>query len=144
MGKNNKNRGNNNNNRPPRYTGNNVYALGDPIRMKRHAEEVFRDMSRGRYNLNDIVEFQNDDFIVACIKTAEEKIRTQNIYLTALNFTYARSTDPMVTALKNQHQIALNGWLQIHRVITGYSVHKDVGTLVGLFQSLSTNRELRL
>ena len=142
MGKNNKNR--NNNNRAPKYTGNNVNPLGDTYRMKRHAEEVFRDMSRGRYNFNNISEFMNDDFVNACIKCAEEKIRTQNIYLTALNYTYANSSDPMVTGLKNQHQITLSGWYQIYNTMCGFTFHKDMGTILGLCNSLSTNRELRL
>ena len=115
MGKNNKNR--NGNNRPPKYTGNNVNPLGDPYRMKRHAEETFRDMCRGRYNFNNISEFMNDDFVNACIKCAEEKIRIQNIYLTALNYTYANSSDQMVTGLKNQHQITLRAWYQIYNTI---------------------------
>lgn len=147
MGNNKPNRNKNNNRsqqKPQRYTGKNVDYMGDPGRMERHSIDVFRDMSRGKYNFNNIVEFQNRDFVMAAIRAAEKNMKRHDILVTALNFTYGSSNDPDVIAMKNQELASYNGWAFIRNSLYAFMNTMDFGALYGLANQLSSNRELRL
>lgn len=141
MGKNNKNR---NNQKPQRYTGKNVDYLGDPMRMERHAVDVFRDMSRGKYNFNNLNEFMNQDFVYAAIRAAQKNIRKHQILVNALAYAYGACNDPDVISLRNQENAALTGWTFIVNGLCSFTSSMDLGSLMGMAQWLSNNREIRL
>lgn len=139
MGKN-KNR----NQRPQRYTGKNVDYLGDPMRMERHAVDIFRDMSRGKYNFNNLNEFLNHDFVYAAIRAAQKNIKKHEILSTALSYAYGASNDPDVIALRNQENFSLTGWNFIYNGLCSFTHTLDLGGLMGMAQWLANNREIRL
>lgn len=141
MGKNNKRKTNNG---QPRYTGKNINYMGDASRMEKHAVDIFREMSRGKYNTNNLSEFNNRDFVLAAIKACERNIRQQNILVFSLNYTYGTSTDPDVIALKNKNVNILNGWIFVRDSLIRFNNSMDFGGLLGMVQHLATNRELRL
>lgn len=140
----NNNRGGNRGSQPQRYTGKNVDVMGDAGRMERHAIDVFRDMSRGRWNVQNIYEFQNTDFVWAALKAAERNVRRHDILLTALNYTYPGCSDADVIALKNQEMNIRNGWSYVYSILTGYINSGDIGAIFGMNNQLSTNRDLKL
>ena len=146
MGKNNNNRrkGNGQQQRPPRYTGKNIDYMGDAGRMKRHAVDVFREMSHGRYNFNNIAEFNNRDFLYAAIQAAEENMKQSSIISSALNYAYGMSNDPDVVALKNRYISMYNGWMFIRNSMIQFTNTMDFGALMGMARQLSSNRDLRL
>lgn len=144
MGNFNNNKKKKNGNKPPRYTGKNVDYMGDPGRMERHAVDVFRDMSRGKYNFNNISEFNNRDFIYAAIQAAEKNMKRHDIMRVALDYTYGMSNDPDVIALKNMELSCYNGWCFIRNSMYGFMNTGDFGSLMGMAQHLSANRDLRL
>ena len=143
MGKANKNK---NNGRPPRYTGKNVDHLGDPLRMERHATDIFRDMSRSRYNINNIYEFQNRDFVLASIRVAQQQMRQAQIVLNALLAAYRgpSAADPDVIALVSRYQMTYNGWYKVYSVTLNYLNTGDLGSIIGLVNVLGNSRDLRL
>ena len=131
-------------NNPPRYTGKNVDVMGDPGRMEKHAIDVFRDMSRGKYNFDNIFEFQNRDFVYAAIRAAEKQHRRHDIIRTALDFAYGASDDVDVISLRNIELTTCNGWLYIVNTMYRYMRTGDITSLMGMAQKLSGNRNLRL
>ena len=131
-------------NNPQRYTGKNVDAMGDPGRMEKHAIDVFRDMSRGKYNFDNIFEFQNRDFVYAAIRAAEKQHRRHDIIRTALDFAYAASDDVDVISLRNIELTTCSGWQFIINTMYGYMQTGDIASLMGMAQRLSGNRNLRL
>ena len=139
-----KNRNRNNNQKQQRYTGKNVDHFGDPMRMERHALDVFRDMSRGKYNFNYLNEFMNNDFVYAAIRVAQKNIRRHDIVASALSYAYGASNDPDVISLRNQENAILTGWTFIHSSFCGFTGTGDLGSLMGMAQWLSNNREIRL
>lgn len=141
---NNRNRNKNKNKQPQKYTGKNIDYMGDPGRMERHAVDVFRDMSRGKYNFNNLVEFENRDFVYAAIKAAEKNYRRHDILRVALSYTYGMSNDPDVVGLMNNEQTCCNGWQYIINSMYAFMNTKDYGALMGMAQQLSSNRNLRL
>lgn len=149
MGKKNRNnkggnRPNNQNGQPPRYRGKNIDMMGDPGRMKRHAIDVFRDISRGRYNTNNIAEFLNQEFIMAAITGAREQLRRHEILRNAIVYAYGASADPDVLSLRNQETVTCQGWELIINTLYVILNTQDLGTVYGLINRLSTNRDLRL
>lgn len=139
--KRNKNKGGN---RPQQYTGKNKDPMGDSGRMEQYATNIFRDMCRGKYNLDNIFEFQNRDFVYAAIRAAEKNHRRHDILKTALQFTYGQSDDVDVIALTNIEQQTCFGWQYIVSTLYGYMQTNDLGMLVGMAQKLASNRNLRL
>lgn len=135
---------NRNGKRPQVYTGKNKDPMGDPGRMERHAIDVFRDMSRGKYNFSNLVEFNNRDFVYAAIQAASKNVRKHNILKTALEFTYGASSDPDVVALKNQENATANGWFFVYATMTNFMNTQDLGAIMGMAQQLLNNRDLRL
>lgn len=135
---------NHNNQKPQRYTGKNVDNFGDPMRMERHAVDVFRDMSRGKYNFNNLNEFMNQDFVYAAISAAKKNIRRHQILVNALNYAYGASNDPDVISLKNQENATLTGWTFVVNGLCAFTSTMDMGSLMGMAQWLSNNREIRL
>lgn len=144
MGKNDNRKNNQTQNKNQRYTGKNIDMMGDAGRMERHAVDVFRDMNRGRWNINGLSDFYNRDFVWSALKAAERNIRKHDIYFTALNYTYPNCADSDVIALKNQEMQSLNGWRYIYQVLMGYMNSGDIGAILGMNNQLSTNRDLRL
>ena len=144
MGNNNKRRNKGGNNRPQQYTGKNKDPMGDVGRMEHHAVEVFRDMCRGRYNLENLFEFQNRDFVYAAIKAAEHEFRMNDIIRQALDYTYGMSDGVDVIAQKNYFQSRCNGWQYIVNTMYAFMQTQDMGMLVGMANMLASNRNLRL
>lgn len=143
MGKRNKNnRGGNQ--QPPRYKGKNVDMMGDPGRMERHAIDVFRDMSKGRYNFNNISEFLNREFVIAAIQAAQKQLRQHEILRNALNYAYGASADTDVITLRNREMTTCQGWEFVISSLYVILNTQDLGTVYGLANRLSANRELRL
>lgn len=126
------------------YTGKNKDFMGDPGRMERHAVDVFRDMSRGKYNFSNIAEFNNRDFVYAAIQAAAKNARKHHILKTALDYTYGTSSDPDVIALKNQEMATYNGWYYVYSGMINFMNSGDLGAIMGMAQYLLNNREIRL
>lgn len=141
MGKNNRN-----GKRPQRYTGKNVDHLGDPLRMERHAVDIFRDMSRSRYNINNLSEFQNQDFVMACIRASQQQVRQNQIVLNALRAAYQglSASDPDVIGMTNKFQMLVNGWSKVYTTMYSFYNTGDLGSIIGLVGVLSSSRDLRL
>lgn len=142
MGKRNGKRNNGNN--PQIYRGKNVDMMGDPGRMERHAIDVFRDMSKGRYNYANISEFMNRDFVFAAINAASKQHRTHTIKLYAMEYAYGQSFDPDVISITNQERNFCKGWEMVINSLYIILNTGDIGTIYGLINRLQTNRDLRL
>ena len=118
--------------------------MGDPAHMERHALDVFRDMSRSKYNPNLVTEFLNKDFVRAAIICAQKQHRQNSIILNALNYSYVASADPDVIQLTNKYISTCRGWEYI--ISSLYTVYNtsDLGIVYGMIRRLSSDRELRL
>lgn len=138
MGKRNKNK------QPNRYTGKNIDMMGDVAHMERHALDVFRDMSRGRFNPNLVTEFLNKDFVRVAIVCAQKEHRKNAIILNALNYSYGTSNDADVIQLINRYISTCRGWEYIISSLYTVFNTSDLGTVYGMAQRLSSDRELRL
>lgn len=140
MGKRNRNNGK----KPQIYRGKNVDMMGDPGRMERHSIDVFRDMSRGRYNFNNIYEFLNRDFVIAAIMGAQKQLRRHEIMFNSLTFAYGASNDEDVISLTRQEFNTCNAWRSIISALYIVLNTQDLGTVYGLVNQLSSSREIRL
>lgn len=140
----NKNNNGGGQNRPQQYTGKNKDPMGDSGRMERYAIDMFRDMSRGKFDLSNVYKFQNRDFAYAAIRAAEKNFRRHDIMKTALNFAYGRSDDVDVIALTNIEISTCNGWQYIINTLYAFMQTGDLGMLAGMAQQLANNRNLRL
>ena len=138
------NRGGNTDKQPPRYRGKNIDMMGNPDRMERHAIDVFRDMSRGRYNINNIFEFNNKEFVQAAIIASQKELRKHTILKNALEYAYGASIDSDVITLKNRELMSCQGWEFIISSLYVVLNTGDLGTVYGMNNRLSTNRDLRL
>ena len=127
------------NSQPQRYKGKNVDMMGDPGRMERHAIDVFRDMSRGKYNFNNISEF-----VLAAITASQKQLRIHQILKNALEYAYGNSDDNDVMMLKNRELVSCQGWETIIQSLYIVLNTQDLGTVYGMANRLSANRDLRL
>lgn len=141
MGKRNRNNGER---KPQIYRGKNVDMMGDPGRMEKHAIDVFRDMSNGRYNPNNIYEFLNRDFIISAINGAQKQLRRHEILFNALSFAYGASNDVDVIAMTRQEFNSCTGWRHVISVLYTVLNTQDLGTVYGLINQLSSSRDIRL
>ena len=132
------------NSQPQRYKGKNVDMMGDPGRMERHAIDVFRDMSRGKYNFNNISEFLNREFVLAAIIASQKQLRIHQILKSALEYAYGNSDDNDVMMLKNRELVSCQGWETIIQSLYIVLNTQDLGTVYGMANRLSANRDLRL
>lgn len=142
MGKRNNRRNNGSN--PPVYRGKNVDMMGDPGRMERHAIDVFRDMSRGKYNYNNAFEFMNRDFVLAAINAASKQHRLHCIKLCAMEYAYGQCIDSDVISITNQERNFCKGWEMIINSLYVILNTGDIGTVYGLINRLRSDRDLRL
>lgn len=134
MGDNHKN---NNKKTLKRYKGKNVNPFSGAVQMGQYASRMIKDIAFGNFNYEkDYMMFQNTDFLNAAIHEAEQKVIEQQIYNTALNYTYANSNDATVFRLMNKHKKALDGWMLVYTMLCGILQSGDLGLLVGLMNRL--------
>lgn len=84
--------------KPPRY--NNPDPMSNVRDMGRYGIRVVRDIAKGKFNFyNEGHIFRNNDFTRATMKEVEHKILEANIHVTAMQYTYAASSDQNVQTL---------------------------------------------
>lgn len=77
------------------------YSNPDPMSnvrdMGRHGLKMIRDIAKGNFNFyNDGHYFRNNDFTTATIEEVKRELYKANIHATAMQYTYANSSDPVV------------------------------------------------
>ena len=77
------------------------YSNPDPMSnvrdMGRHGLKMIRDIAKGTFNFyNDGHYFRNNDFTTATIEEVKRELYKANIHATAMQYTYANSSDPVV------------------------------------------------
>lgn len=77
------------------------YSNPDPMSnvrdMGRHGIKMIRDIAKGTFNFyNDGHYFRNNDFTTATIEEVKRELYKANIHATAMQYTYANSSDPVV------------------------------------------------
>ena len=77
------------------------YCIPDPLSivrdMGRHGLKMIRDIAKGTFNFyNDGHYFRNSDFTNATIEEVKRELKRANIHATAMQYTYANSSDPDV------------------------------------------------
>ena len=123
--------------KPPRYKGKNINPMGDVSRMGKYAINIFKDIAHGKMKgQNGYPEFQNREFLIGAISEVEKKIRENNIYVQALYFTYAESTDSQAQYLLRKHQQAAEGWNYIYNTLFIMLNTGDMGYVSGLMNRL--------
>ena len=81
-----------------------VYKNPDPMSnvrdMGRYGMRVIRDIAKGKFNFyNEGHIFRNSDFTMATMEEIKKKIYEANIHFTAMQYTYANSSDPIVQSM---------------------------------------------
>lgn len=135
---------NNNGNRQPqkkRYKGKNVSPMSGVVQMGQHALRLIKNMAFGNFDIQkDGVYFQNQEFLQAAIHEVQEKVKEENIYCTALNFTYGASNDVTVINMINKHKRALDGWNYVLNTLMCILNTGDQTLLAGLLSRLRDYR----
>lgn len=138
---NNRNNRGKNQQQQKRYRGKNVHPLSGSVQMGQYAVRLIENLAFGNFNMDtDSVYFQNQDFLMAAIHEVENKIKEENIYNTALSYTYGTSTDITVLKLMNNHKRALDAWNLIYSTFVGILHTQDLSLLVGLMSRLPDYR----
>ena len=80
------------------------YSNPDPMSnvrdMGRYGIRVIRDIAKGKFNFyNEGHIFRNNDFTLATMEEVKKKIYEANIHVTAMQFAYSNSSDPVVQEL---------------------------------------------
>lgn len=80
------------------------YSNPDPMSnvrdMGRYGIRVIRDIAKGKFNFyNEGHIFRNNDFTLATIEEVKRKIYEANIHVTAMQYAYSNSSDPVVQEL---------------------------------------------
>lgn len=80
------------------------YSNPDPMSnvrdMGRYGIRVIRDIAKGKFNFyNEGHIFRNNNFILATIEEVKRKIYEANIHVTAMQYAYSNSSDPVVQEL---------------------------------------------
>ena len=92
---------NNNKKQPkkqPKYS--NPNPMSNVRDMGRYGIRVIRDISKGKFNFyNEGHIFRNIDFTMATMEEVKRKIYEANVHVTAMNFAYSKSTDPVIQEL---------------------------------------------
>ena len=92
---------NNNKKQPkkqPKYS--NPNPMSNVRDMGRYGIRVIRDISKGKFNFyNEGHIFRNLDFTMATMEEVKRKIYEANVHVTAMNFAYSKSTDPVIQEL---------------------------------------------
>lgn len=89
---------NNQKKKQPHY--NNPNPMSNVRDMGRYGIRVIRDISKGKFNFyNEGHIFRNMDFTMATMKEVERKIYEGRIHVTAMQYTYANSSDQVVQEL---------------------------------------------
>lgn len=129
--------------RKKKYTGKNVNPLSGTIQMGQHGIRAIRNLAFGNFNMEkDGVYFQNHDYVMAVIHEVENKIKEENIYNTALNFTYGMTNDITVIKMMNDHKRALDAWTMVLNTLGAIMNTGDITLLVGLANRLPDYRYL--
>lgn len=85
----------NNKKKAPKY--NNPDPMSNVRDMGRHGLKMIRDIAKGTFNFyNDGHYFRNSDFTNATIEEVKRELYRANIHATAMQYTYANSSDPVV------------------------------------------------
>lgn len=89
---------NNQKKKQPRYS--NPDPMSNVRDMGRYGIRVLRDIAKGKFNFyNEGHIFRNTDFTMATMKQVERKIYEARIHVTAMQYTYANSSDQIVQEL---------------------------------------------
>ena len=124
-----------------KYRGKNVHPLSGTVQMGQHAIKTIRNIAFGNFDINrDGIYFQNYDYIMAAIHEVEGKIKEENIYNVALNYTYGASNDITVMKLINDHKRALDAWNLVLNILTNIMNTGDITMLYGLANRLTDYR----
>ena len=80
------------------------YSNPDPMSnvrdMGRYGIRVIRDIAKGKFNFyNEGHIFRNNNFTLATIEEVKRKIYEANIHVTAMQYAYSNSSDPVVQEL---------------------------------------------
>jgi len=136
--------GNNNNRKQQkRYKGKNVHPMSGTAQMGQHALKIIKNMGFGNFNMEtDGVYFQNQEFLMAAIQEVQNKVKEENIYNTALAFTYGASDDITVIRMMNNHKRALDGWHMVLGILGSIMNTGDITLLYGLMNRLPDYRYL--
>lgn len=107
---------NNKRKQPPKY--NNPDPMSNVRDMGRYGIRVIRDIAKGKFNFyNEGHIFRNLDFTSATIAEVEKKIYEANIHVTAMQYTYANSSDPVVHELLMKDMREAEAYLLVHRTL---------------------------
>lgn len=83
---------------PPKYK--NPDPMSNVRDMGRYGIRIIRDIAKGKFNFyNEGDIFRNINFTSATMEEIKRKIYETNIHVTAMQFTYANSSDPVVQNL---------------------------------------------
>ena len=127
-----------------RISPNRIDYMGDAKQMAIRANSVFRDMKYGRYSTNNISEFANHDFVMACQSVATENANEHYMIYYALSATYGNTGMDKAMALINRELMTYQTWNYIAKTMASILNTGDVGIAYGLIYQLANNRNIRL
>lgn len=126
------------NNQPQkRYKGKNVHPLSGPVQMGQHATRLIKNLAFGNFNMEtDGAYFQNQEFLMAAIHEVGERVKKEEIYNVALNYTYGNTNDITVLKMINEHKRALDAWNFVYSTLSMMVSTGDMSLLLTLMNRL--------
>ena len=112
----------NNKKKAPKYS--NPDPMSNVRDMGRHGLKMIRDIAKGTFNFyNDGHYFRNSDFTNATIEEVKRELYRANIHATAMQYTYANSSDPVVQKMIVEDMKAVEAYTLVYdtlMLVLGY------------------------
>lgn len=99
-----------------------IYKNPDPMAnvrdMGRYGIRVIRDIAKGKFNFyNEGHIFRNNDLTMATMEEVKRKIYEANIHVSAMQYTYAYSNDPVVQELLMRDMRTVEAYTLVYQTL---------------------------
>lgn len=117
---------NTNNKKRPKVNPKNVDPLSNGISMQRYAMKVFRDIAKGKIDINaEMNIFSNSVFIDNALMSVFNELTEAQIHVNAINIAYYGSQDPQILSVLKKDTKKIQAYTLIFNCLQQIKAYND-------------------